>query len=80
MAEMFAPKTTRAADEAADIFWAAENAYFSAANFLQQGELWLEPLLGRTAGPPDPPAVLSEKGQTLFIHPADPPQALRSVV
>jgi len=52
MAEMFDPKTTGAADEAADIFWSAENAYFSAANFPQEGELWLEPLLGRMAGPP----------------------------
>jgi len=50
--EMFEPKTKRAAEELADIFWHAEKAYFANANVPEGAEILLDPLCGEVAGPP----------------------------
>lgn len=51
--ELFQPRTREAAEELADIFWAAEKAYMATAVFYPEGgELYLEPLFGAAAGPP----------------------------
>ena len=53
MERMFRPQTKSVAEELADIFWAAEKAYWCNVNFLTEGGvLYLEPLCGTTAGPP----------------------------
>jgi hypothetical protein len=53
MEGMFRPRGACAAKEIADIFWAAEKAYWCNAHFLTgSGELAIEPLLGTMAGPP----------------------------
>ena len=51
--QMFQARSPGVADELADLFWAAEKAYFATALFWSEGgELFIEPLFGAVAGPP----------------------------